>query len=88
MTIWDCRTHVRMTSMTSSVERTDLDFSPGLHCLSFHLHLLDASLYDKTMFKFEDNYYIHFFGYLNFFHLFKVIAHRPISKQFCVQGVE
>ena len=26
MTIWDCRTHVRMTSMTSSVERTDLDF--------------------------------------------------------------
>ena len=23
MTIWDCRTHVRMTS---SVERTDLDF--------------------------------------------------------------
>ena len=26
MTIWDCRTHVRMTSMTSSVEWTDLDF--------------------------------------------------------------
>ena len=26
VTIWDCRTHVRMTSMTSSVERTDLDF--------------------------------------------------------------
>ena len=26
MTIWDCRTHVRMMSMTSSVERTDLDF--------------------------------------------------------------
>ena len=26
MTIWDCRTHVRITSMTSSVERTDLDF--------------------------------------------------------------
>ena len=26
MTIWDCRTHVRMTSMMSSVERTDLDF--------------------------------------------------------------
>ena len=26
MTIWDCRTNVRMTSMTSSVERTDLDF--------------------------------------------------------------
>ena len=26
VTIWDCRTHVPMTSMTSSVERTDLDF--------------------------------------------------------------
>ena len=26
VTIWDCRIHVRMTSMTSSVERTDLDF--------------------------------------------------------------
>ena len=26
VTIWDCWTHVRMTSMTSSVERTDLDF--------------------------------------------------------------
>ena len=26
MTIYDCRTHVRMTSMTSSVDRTDLNF--------------------------------------------------------------
>ena len=26
VTIWDCRIHVCMTSMTSSVERTDLDF--------------------------------------------------------------
>ena len=26
MTIWYCRTNVRMTSMTSSVKRTDLDF--------------------------------------------------------------
>ena len=26
VTIWDCRTHVRMTSMTSLVKRTDLDF--------------------------------------------------------------
>ena len=36
MTIWDCRTHVRMTSMTSSVERTDLDFkiSVALVCMS------------------------------------------------------
>ena len=26
MTIWDCQTHVHITSMTSSVELTDLDF--------------------------------------------------------------
>ena len=26
MTIYDCRSHVRMTSMTSSVEQTDLNF--------------------------------------------------------------
>ena len=26
VTIWDCGTHVPMMSMTSSVERTDLDF--------------------------------------------------------------
>ena len=26
MTIYDCRTHVCMTSMTSSIERTDLNF--------------------------------------------------------------
>ena len=26
MTIYDCRTHVRMTSTASSVERTDLNF--------------------------------------------------------------
>ena len=34
MTIWDCRTHVRMTSMTSSVERTDLDFKISVALLS------------------------------------------------------
>ena len=26
VTIWDCRTHVPMTTMASSVEQTDLDF--------------------------------------------------------------
>ena len=26
VTIWDCRTHVRMTSIMSSVEQTNLDF--------------------------------------------------------------
>ena len=34
MTIWDCRTHVRMTSMTSSVERTDLDFKISVALVS------------------------------------------------------
>ena len=39
MTIWDCRTHVRMTSMTSSVEWTDLDFkiSVALSCIIIYL---------------------------------------------------
>ena len=34
-------------------EQSDL----GLHCLSFCLHLLDMSLFGKTiLFKFQDNY--------------------------------
>ena len=36
MTIWDCRTHVRMMSMTSSVERTDLDFKISVALLHAH----------------------------------------------------
>ena len=38
VTIYDCRTHVRMTSMTSSVERTDLNFkiSVALVCTAKH----------------------------------------------------
>ena len=36
VTIWDCRTHVRMTSMTSSVERTDLDFKISVALLMTH----------------------------------------------------
>ena len=36
MTIWDCRTHVRMPSMTSSVERTDLDFKISVALLRSH----------------------------------------------------
>ena len=40
VTIWDCRTHVRMTSMTSSVERTDLDFK-----ISVALAVTDNYLY-------------------------------------------
>ena len=39
MTIWDCRTHVRMTSMTSSVERTDLDFKISVALLDTYLSL-------------------------------------------------
>ena len=54
MTIWDCRTHVRMTSMTSSVERTDLDFkiSAALCCgYSLELpHRGDSSEYPQHMF--------------------------------------
>ena len=47
MTIWDCRTHVRMTSMTSSVERTDLDFkiSVALIVKSTPLRAFTGSLY-------------------------------------------
>ena len=36
VTIWDCRTHVRMTSMTSSVERTDLDFKISVALISIY----------------------------------------------------
>ena len=48
MTIWDCRTHVRMTSMTSSVERTDLDFKISvallhpLHDLKVNVTVLEV----------------------------------------------
>ena len=38
MTFWDCRTHVRMTSMTSSVERTDLDFKISVALVGTHLN--------------------------------------------------
>ena len=36
MTIYDCRTHVRMTSMTSSVERTDLNFKISVALMHTH----------------------------------------------------
>ena len=40
VTIWDCRTHVPMTSMSSSVERTDLDFKISVALsASHHLNL-------------------------------------------------
>ena len=42
VTIWDCRTHVRMTSMTSSVERTDLDFKFSV-ALPLSVHYLTSS---------------------------------------------
>ena len=41
LSIWDCRTHVHMTSMTSSVERTDLDFKISV--------ALRGSYYDQTI---------------------------------------
>ena len=34
VTIWDCRTYVCMTSMTSLVERTDLDFKISVALLT------------------------------------------------------
>ena len=37
VTIWDCRMHVPMTSMTSSVERTDLDFKISVALSSMHM---------------------------------------------------
>ena len=39
MTFWDCRTHVLMTSMTSSVERTDLDFKISVALIRGDLNL-------------------------------------------------
>ena len=46
MTIWNCRTHVRMTSMTSSVERTDLDFKISVALVDtnhfFYAHNFEA----------------------------------------------
>ena len=37
VTIWDCRTHVRMTSMTSSVEWTNLDFKISVALIEGHI---------------------------------------------------
>ena len=44
MTIWDCRTHVRMTSMTSSVERTDLDFKISVALLNSLFMVLNGAI--------------------------------------------
>ena len=47
MTIWDCQTHVRITSMTSSVERTDLDFKISVALvITFddHQHIVYAQI--------------------------------------------
>ena len=41
MTIWDCRTHVPMTSMTSSVERTDLDFKISVALVTGDIRMSD-----------------------------------------------
>ena len=40
MTLWDCRTHVRMTSMTSSVKRTDFDFKISV-ALDWVVHIFN-----------------------------------------------
>ena len=54
MTIWDCRTHVRMTSMTSSVERTDLDFKISVSLILIYVYLLYV-----TDFIFYNFFYLH-----------------------------
>ena len=53
MTIWDCRTHVRMTSMTSSVERTDLDFkiSVAVPLNIYMLHINKAVIIRSNLTK-------------------------------------
>ena len=48
MTIWDCRTHVRMTSMTSSVERTDLDFKISVALKILYYKLTNEPLAQMT----------------------------------------
>ena len=47
MTIWECRTHVCMTSMTSSVEWTDLDFKISVALLQSMQNLYELPN-DKT----------------------------------------
>ena len=48
MTIYDCRTHVHMTSMTSSVERTDLNFKISVALVFARCHFKDEPPPDKT----------------------------------------
>ena len=48
MTIWDCRTHVRMTSMTSSVEQTDLDFKISVALVGMHPSEMMSSMRSHT----------------------------------------
>ena len=60
VTIWDCRTHVRMTSMTSSVERTDLDFKISVALLkSTHEYFSEVlRTYSSTFIKWVLNTYM------------------------------
>ena len=48
VTIWDCRTHVRMTSMTSSVERTDLDFKISVALMECEPHFKNVTKWMKS----------------------------------------
>ena len=53
-TIWDCRAHVPMTSMTSSVERTDLDFKISVALFELvrdFMHVLVTCKYKKYRIK-------------------------------------
>ena len=44
MTIWDCPTHVRVTSMTSSVERNDLDFKISVALIIIYIYIYKYKL--------------------------------------------
>ena len=52
VTIWDCRTHVRMTSMTSSVEWTNLDFKISVALLVTDIFSENHGNYLRSLFKF------------------------------------
>ena len=52
MTIYDCPTHVRMTSMTSSVKRTDLNFKISVALLATDSILKQNFILNFTALKF------------------------------------
>ena len=66
MTIWDCRTHVHMTSMTSSVERTDLDFKISVALLEMYKVMM-PSVTECFLLKLFQIFRVFFFIVLRFY---------------------